>query len=79
MCYCKVNIEGQKECGVSFVKHCNTTHLNGHLFVAHKKEEFRPKRIVGPGDVQDINALLAKFIISSYSAFRICENKYLKV
>jgi len=79
MCYCKIKVDGNKECGVSFVKHNNTTHLNDHLFNEHKKEEFRPKRMMGPGDVQDINVLLAKFIISSNSAFRICENKYLKV
>ena len=37
MCYCKIKVDGNKECDVSFVKHNNTT---------------RPKRKMGPGDVR---------------------------
>ena len=47
MCYCKIKVDGNKECDVSFVKHNNTTHLN-----EHKKKGFRPKRKMGPGDVR---------------------------
>ena len=46
MCYCKIKVDGNKECDVSFVKHNNTTHLNEH------KKKLRPKRMMGPGDVR---------------------------
>ena len=38
MCYCKIKVDGNKECDVSFVKHNNTTHLN-----EHKKKNLGPK------------------------------------
>ena len=77
VCVCNVLVDGKK-CDFEYVKH-GTTRLNDHLFLIHKKEEFRPNRIIGPKEVEDINILLAKFIISSNSAFRICKDKHLKV
>ena len=77
VCVCNVLKDGKK-CDFKFVKH-GTTRLNDHLFLAHKKEEFKPNRVIGTKELQEINVLFAKFIISSNSAFRICEDKYLKV
>ena len=66
---CVVLVEG-KECGTEFIHNRSTSHMNDHLFIIHEKEEFRPKRI---------HELMAKFIVNSNSAFRIVEDKYLKV
>jgi len=53
--------------------------MNDHLYYVHGKVEFRPKRLNGSPDEREINELMAKFIINSNSAFKIVEDKYLKV
>ena len=75
---CVVLVEG-KECGTEFIHNRSTSHMNDHLFIIHEKEEFRPKRIHVKPDEREINELMAKFIVNSNSAFRIVEDKYLKV
>jgi hypothetical protein len=75
---CVVKVDG-KECGAEFVAHTATSHLNEHLYVVHEMEKFRPKKLNSVTNVQEINELVAKFIITSNSSFRIVENKYLMV
>ena len=75
---CVVLVEG-KECGTEFIHNRSTSHMNDHLLIIHEKEEFRPKRIHVKPDEREINELMAKFIVNSNSAFRIVEDKYLKV
>ncbi len=75
---CVVKVDG-KECGAEFVAHTSTSHLNEHLYVVHEMEKFRPKKLNSVTNVQEINELVAKFIITSNSSFRIVENKYLMV
>lgn len=76
--FCNIK-EGDKTCGQKFIAHSGTSHMNEHLYVDHKKEEFRPKRLYGTPAVREINELMAKFIVSANLAFNIVENKYLVV
>jgi hypothetical protein len=70
--------EDLKECEVKFVESGSTSHLNEHLYDSHKMKEFKPPRLEKPNDLE-LNKLIAKFIVSSNSAIRICDDKYLKV
>ena len=73
---CVVLVEG-KECGTEFIHNRSMSHMNDHFYIIHEKEEFRLKRIYVKLDEREI--LMAKFIVNSNSAFRIVEDKYLKV
>jgi hypothetical protein len=85
---CKYNIckfeikhdkDGLKECGYSILSTGSTTHLNEHLFTEHNLSEFRPKRLTQKASDLQVNTWMAKFIVSSNSAFRICDDNNLKV
>ena len=80
---CKFEIEdeedGLRECGYSILSKGSTTHLNEHLFSEHKLLEFKPKRLIEKASDLQVNMWMAKFIVSSNSAFRICDDDNLKV
>ena len=52
--------------------------MNDHLYMDHEIRDFRRKK-TAHADVKEINELIAKFIVTTNSAFRIVENKYLIV
>ena len=53
--------------------------MNDHLYVVHKINEYRPKRLDASFDEREINELMAKFKVNSNSLFKIVEDKFLKL
>jgi hypothetical protein len=70
--------KNNKICGKELVYLGSTSRMNSHLYNEHDMKKFRKKLSPIP-EVQVVMELMAKFIISSNSPFRIVENKYLIV
>ena len=75
VCIVKKN---NKICGKELVYLGSNSRMNSHLYNEHDMKKFRKKLSPIP-EVQVVMELMAKFIISSNSPFRIVENKYLIV